>query len=530
MRLRFQILSPTNTGTPDYIICGQVSSNVVLTGTGLEVGIDSTPIISTTNLGTYTFPVGTITTTNGYVISNIQRVNTYFIEMDIAMTMAQVVDMSITATRAGYLSYNNVFKLFGYDLGNNPNALNGQAQPITYNPNMDIYLIAEANNVVNGIQTKAFSAFTEYRKPFTDDIYIYSLSSTQGKIKYIDNTNATILSVGNGYFTRKATVDIQQNVELWDYVNNVYTLISSCNSAFIHEPSKTFIPSYEVTHKCKDMCGVNSCSVSTESTNIASVFIDYANVSTFYINDTLSYSYADQIIEYNLIDFTGNVIQEQDYSFTFTDPTTYVYDFSLYNFDNFRIPEKGDFILQVKIGSAGIYECIKNIKVSSCNWFEIEQTNCNEYTAVNNSFEDLTLTVSKLVNKVFVVQDTKPFTKLGTVSNVLIVDGVYKLSTTRNGVESSFIIINYCNIKNCLHKYINNILCPEDCGCAENKAVTDFNSTVVLAMTFFNMINEEYNYNFLYTTLDADKLNSLFNIDLVITKLSENCADNDCDC
>lgn len=530
MRLRFQILSPTNTGTPDYTICSQVSSNVDLTNTNLVVNIDGTDILSTTDLGTYTLPVGAITTTNGYVVSGIQRVNTYFIEMDIAMTMVETIDVSIQVSKTGYLPYNNIFKLFGYDLGNNPNSTNSNAQAITYNPDMDIYLIEELNNVVDGKQTKAFSRFTQYRKPFTDNIYIYNLSSGQGKIKYINGDNDTILSTPNGLYCKQETVDIQQIVEIYDYVNCVLTLVDNCNTLFLQAESKTYIPNFETTTKCNTNCGTNDCIVSIESANTASTFIDYTNISQFYINDGLSYSFNNQTIQYNLIDFTGNVIQELDYNFTLGSPDTYVYDFTLYNFDNYKIPEKGDYLLQVVVSSSDLYECTKNIKITSCNWYEIEQTNCNDYTAVNNSFEDLELTISKLTDNVFVEQEVKPFIKLTSLSNVLLDDGVYEFSTIRGGVKSSFIVINYCNIKNCILKSIQNILCPSDCSCVDDNAICELNSTIMLATTFFNMLNKEYNLNYLYTIIDDNKLNDLFNIDIVINKLTENCADNDCDC
>jgi len=532
MKLRFQILSPNNTGTPDYNICSQASSNVALTNTSLKVVIDGTTILDTTNLATYTLPNGTITTTtNSIAVSSIQRVNTNFIEMTIAMTTIQEIDAIINVSKVGYLPYNNIFKLFGYDLGNNLNQNNTGGTAITYNPNMDIYLVNETNNVVGGNQTKAFSVFTHYRKPFTNDIYLYNLSSTQGAIKYVDANSDNLLTVPNGFITEKATIDIQQVVEISGYINGVYSTISSCSTLLLTASSEDYIPTYEVSTNCETNCGINECSTTIDSLNKASTFIDYSGVVQLYINDAISYPYPTQTIEYSLIDFTGNEINSQAYSFTLTSPTSYVYNHSTYDWSNFPIPEVGDYVLQIKIGSPNIYTCTKTLKIKSCNWFEIQQTSCDEYTITNNSFDDLSLVITKLNDtKVFEAYKTIVFGNLSSVKEVLATDGLYKFSVTRNSKEYSFIVVNYCAIKNCLIKYISSILCPEDCGCEENKDTTNFNSTVMLAITFFNMLNSEYNFNYIYESIESDKLDSLFEISTVLNKLNENCADNDCDC
>ena len=88
MILRFNILSPNNTGSPDYDICGQGSSIISNVNLGVTLKLDGITFFTTNDLSTATIPttplvVGTRTINsftygvNGFYIrfQNIAQIN-----------------------------------------------------------------------------------------------------------------------------------------------------------------------------------------------------------------------------------------------------------------------------------------------------------------------------------------------------------------------------------------------------------------------------------------------------------------------
>jgi len=533
MRLRFQILSPNNTGAPDYIICGQASSNVTVSNTALKVVVDGEDIIDVVDLSTFNTLPNTVTTNNGIAIENIERVNTYFIQMDIKLDdVHDSTSVGIIASKAGYLTYNNSYEVYGYDLGNNPNETNGNSDPVDYNPSMDIFLINETDNLVNGKQQKAFSALTAFRKPFTDRVYMYNMCSSQGTIEYsaIDPLPVS----GNGYICEDDTISIRQTNVVRDYVDNVLTVIDTCISAFIEVSSRQWIPTFNVSVSCNTNCPTD-CDSTIESQNTASTFIDYTDITTVFVDDIEVHPFNEQTLEYKLIDFTGTEISQQSYSFNIN-PLPYTYDFLLYEFTDFVIPDVGDFVLKVIVGATDIYECFKNTQIKNCHWYEVQKTDCSSYTVVNRAFEDITLEVSKLdENKVFVLESTYVIPTLSTQDIVHTTDGVYEYKVIRGGETFIYLVFNYCAMQTCILSKISNIICDcntdETCDKFKLQAIYyDFNAAIVTAITYFNMLNAEYNFNYMYDSISPNKLDELYNHKLLLDRFEEYCVTCDTDC
>jgi hypothetical protein len=72
---------------------------------------------------------------------------------------------------------------------------------------------------------------------------------------------------------------------------------------------------------------------------------------------------------------------------------------------------------------------------------------------------------------------------------------------------------------------IDSLVCCNTNNNCDNDKVYDFNALVISAHTYFNMLNAEYNFNYFYTALDADKLNELRDANQFLTQIAGYCEE-----
>lgn len=519
MKLRFNLTEPIDTGSPDYIICNQASSFISFTNLELVLKIDGTNIINTIDLAGVSFPIAPITTTNGYIVSaSIENTNYIVINIDIDNVWDSTT-ASFIVNKIGYWSFNKTFEIYGYDLGKNPNLT-----PITdSNPDFNLVLINKINNEVSGVQTKAYSSLIAYRKPFTSELHYYKSNSGSGEITYQNTDLEQISTSVDGFLCIVGAYGIKQICNLYEYNNTGRTLLSTCTSNLINLLDINNFPTFGSSTTCVN-CDAECIVLNTENTTTTN--IDYSLLSTYYIDDIEVNPYLTQNLIYRLIDFTGNIIDEISYSFNINPlPFTYIPTDYLYNFS---IPEVGDYIIQVEVSVANLYKCIKNYPIFSCNFYEIKNTECNEYTVYNKSFEDFTLIISEL-------QDDKTFLEVSSVivpalDNVVIThtsDNVYTYTVAKDEIDYIYIVVNYCNLRTCLLIGLTNLICPKTGECIECRAKDyyDFNALIINAHTYFNMLNSEYNFNYMYEALSVNKINELYELKSFLTRFEEYCLE-----
>ena len=395
MYLRFQILSPTNDGAPDYNICGQGSTNVSLTNLSLDVIIDGQTIVTTTNLGSYTMPTAPINTSaNGVNIDHLSVEDTYFVKIGINLTnIYDSTTVQIKVSQTGYLSYDNTFVVYGYDLGNNANETNALGNAIDYNPSMDIQLINETNNVVSGYQTKAYTSFVGYRKPFTNKLYTYSLhSSDNTTITYLNGDTSALLFTGrNGIITSANDVNIKQKSDVYDSIG---ATVSTCTSSNTLLSKKIWFPVFDANIDCVDCCGEQTCT-SNVNNNTAETGITFENVNFQWIDDTQEYPFQSLVLTYVLYDVHGSQIGTTDYTI---DTSTYsiAYDPSSYAYSNFVMSQVGYAMLEVILEAPGAMKCKQPYKIDVCNYMDVHYVSCNEYKVCNYNSTDIDVTLKKI--------------------------------------------------------------------------------------------------------------------------------------
>ena len=520
MKLRFNISEPINTGSPDYTICNQVSTFISFTNLELLLKIDGTNIINTTDLSSISFPIAPITTTNGLTVG-VDLENSNYIVLDINLNnIWDFTNIEYQISKTGYWSFNKIFEIYGYDLGKNPNLT-----PITdSNPDFNIILLNKTNNEVNGFQTKAYSSFITYKRPYTNQLHFYKSNSGQGEISYINSDLETISYNSDGFICVTGEYSLKQLNNIYSLINNIKTLVDSCLSSLITLNNTNLFPSFEANTTCVD-CNDDCIVVNTN--NNTTTYIDYTTLTHFFVNDVEVNPFTTQYISYKLIDFTGNEILNQTNTFNIN-PLPFVYDPSTTLF-SFQIPEIGDYIIQVEVGVTNLYKCIKNYPINGCNFYEIKNSDCNEFTIYNKGFEDFIVNISEL-------QDDKSFLPISEItvnalSNSIInhnEDNIYTYTVTKNNINYIFIVVNYCNLRNCLLKHISKLLCKDKhdedkCDECNHKDYYDFNSLIITAHTYFNMLNNEYNFNYIYESLSPDKINELFELSQFLKRFKEYC-------
>lgn len=544
MKLRFRVLSPGNSGAPDYFICGQAAAVVNNTNLGIELKVDGEVIWSTSDVSGYAFPVPIVTVANTLTVTStgIANVDYYTVEIT-GLAVWQSTSVELTITKAGYIQYHNIYTVFGYDLGNNPNDLYSNGNPVTNNPDMDVRLINETNNVVSGIQTRAYSSFTAYYRPFTNELNVYKLDSSGGDVDYFDADGVKVLKTRNGVICLNGG-SIRQVTKVYDSGTNCgcgaggAELLDTCQTALFVYSKLRDIPKLGITVSCID-CVPGQCS-SFLNTFIGNGNLDFGATQTYWVGDDLAYAFDNLDLKYSVFDSNGLNTGNATYSIGSIVPN-YVFDPSLYPFSNIPIPNVGDYIVRMMISSSytypssfvqKIFECQDNTPVHVCHWYEIEKTDCNKYRVSNHSFTDKVVTVSKLIS-VSTFELVSTTTILTNTSNdYTLADGIYKFELIDGANTYIYIVIVYCGIQQCILRYLNDIICckPKQ-DCAEVcQLYYDFNSLILNAHTFFAMLNEEYSFAFIYEALTPNTLSNLFDIQLFIDNMKKYCRSCDTGC
>lgn len=517
------ILRPNILTTLDSVPCTANVDFIDLTNLRYKLTVDGTVIFDTNNLVAFVFPASVVTVANGIVVDGMGQDNTgaYF-----RINLANIWDrtsVKLEISKTGYYSYNEVFEVYGYDLGDPEIPLGHNNTPF------EIYLIPNNDNI-NGEQTIAFAHLISYRKPFTDEVYFYNGSSSgQDKIY----TYSSGIQNGSNGFVCPGVVTITQTNNIYNNVGMTRTLVSSCFKTIsigvnpvVDVPFNTEITCNNCDTECEDCA---DCTTTTEQVNTATTFANYNLLDTYWRNDIEVYPFVNQRIVYNLYDYAGNLIQTLTYNYTIAVP--FVFDFTLYRLNDFNIPIVGDYILEVTLSIPDFKECVKTYPIINCNWYEIEQIECNEFKVHNRSFEEITLIINKLNDdNEFELVSTTDIDLLDFLDVTLDTDGIYQFQVTRDDVTYTFIVIVYCNLKACLLDRLQHLICANENNLCRDKDYYDFNALVLNAHTYFAMLNNEYNFNYIYTALTQTKLDELYQINDFITRFEEYCLDCDPAC
>lgn len=539
--------TPNNTGSPDYNICGQASSLLSLTNLGMVVGISKgnstvTNIITTADLstdntgafvpvnviyGAYTinFLSYTYNTTTKSIVFNINVYDTGTTNQ----VQYEKFYLSLTFSKSGYQTFSQCFELYNYDVGNDATL------SISGNTDMDVYLVNNTNNIVAGVQTKAFSSVALLQRPFTNEVHFYNMVGTQGTISYTNNADNTVLGSGQNGIVCSSAITVKETVTL----SNANTC-SSTNAV----TAKVWLPTLTTTANCPNSC--DGC-VNDLATTTVYASLDYSKVSVLKLNNVSVFptEKMTESLVFSLYDYTGTLQQtlesDQSYVYASYDPATPIVPVEFPFISNTLganiVTVRNLYSDNVYIGivngvaayvSTPILWCDTTITMDTCHWWTVTKgTDCGDYIFTNCSTVATTITLQVLNDDSgwddVTTITVNPFTS--TTIN-LTSDGVYLIkvpSPTQDSVFEYYTLPSYCAIQACWLAYLQGVICNVPKECDDTKAYYDFNAFMINAHTLFMMLNDEMNFNYTYDVISDDKLKDLFTMSSFIDRMTEYC-------
>lgn len=508
MKLRFGLYAPTYQSSPEPHFCGQDFALLSETDMELELIVDGTSIISTSDLSSVVMPLQVVTTENGYTVT-VTRINNLFrvtIPLDFVW---QSTTVYIRAVCPNHFEFENTFTVYGFDLGNNPLEEYTNGFSMTKNPDFKIFLVPYSDGGTE-YGEGAYAKFITYRKPFSDVIHLYNAVGNETTLadyyQYIDGEDPVLLSEDllNVNIQDSNTINIYQSVVGED---------GTCTSDIVESKKLIFVPDFSVI---AEQPNVLDCVAIENEINIIPN-IDYSVLDKIYVNDTQSYGYVAQTLQYLIYNNAGNLVHSfESYSFD-VDNVPFIFDPTLYTKTGYSFTEVGDYFLKIIVGSPNLYSCSKNVLVPAVHWYEVKRTDCNTYTISNHSLVDFTVTINKMIeNNVFIEDQVVTVPSLETITIIHETDNIYTYQITKDDETYLYVVINVCSLLTGLKTLANDLLCCNPKDLCQRPDVVNFNSFAINLYTLFAMLHEEYNINFIYTALDGEKLLQLYEINDVI--------------
>lgn len=546
MLLSCKITTLLNTGAPDYDICGQATSNLSFSNLALKIVIGKNngttyTVIDTLDLATFVVSGLPVTYTFGnydlkFTDFDYSAADSTFqakIEIFFAGTTDVVTwerfNVFIFASKTGYQPFSNTFEFYNYDVGNS-SSIAGQVDT-TGNTDFEIRLVNDTNNLDGfGRQTKPASHFMVLRRPFTDEIHIYNMLGTQGEKSYSD-TNGVL-----GYGDR-IKIENEADVLITQTLDLPASYCTSSQMAYQKVWWPLLITTYSSTNTC------DNCTNTLADTEV-NYSLDATLVSVFklhgvpmFLSEFMDYSITIDIINYNsVIVLTQAYTPVLTYALwtadptPFLNPTTYTFVPPTVGENVIKITELYFYDTTVDIK---LHECVTNYDLSTCHWWTVTaKDTCGQYTVKNCSGTSLNLTIQLMnADKTFTDLSTTAILGFASLDITLSTDGIYVLKMVQGGLTEYYTLPSFCGLEACMLVNLDKVLCntPTDANC-KTEDHYNFNALLIAAHSFFLAINKEMNYNYVYASLNSDKINELYTLKTFIDRFAEYCEDSDSPC
>ena len=505
MRLRVEFKEPLNSGSPDYTLCGQGFSTLDYTDLALTVLVNNTQIFTTGNYEIFNIPGGT-TDADGIDVEALKEGNSnQILRLDIDLANIQdSTTVSIQASKSGYRAFVKTFTVFGYDLGNNVD------DSVSGNPEFSVILIPTANNEVSGIETKVISSLVAYRKPLTDNIYVYRNNSSGLVGGYYDE-DMTLLSNNNDFvLSHKKDIVLENRV-------------GTCSSKVTVLEDKFFVP-FELS---LSNVGGGENYVTVDSNIEAGISLSLSEAKE-YIKDGVAQYVSNSVdVEMQIINQGGFVVDSHTGTIDLTDPQTWtalVWTDVVVDEGTFNILKGSLIYISDNLSQT------KSISVPTKRFYELEEeSGVNQYVIYNRGG-------SLLEVDVFEMSTDNTFKKVWDFevealdSYFLDInrDGIFKFEYTSAGTTEIQVIAAYDNYKKCLVRVIQSAVCGKatsNCVCDVKGTADyyDFYSVITHSFTLFSLLKEHYEGSFYYTALDDSKLKELADMKKVLDSLDNTC-------
>lgn len=447
---------------------------------------------------------------------------------------------------AGNLYYDNTFIVYNYDLGNNPT-------PGVAVDNNPPFIISLREDPLGADLNLVIANFIAYRKPVTNEIFVYNAADydvdTTATYSVTDSEgNTTDLGQGSTAIAKLdglATITQTLTLIRRDALGNVLTgfpIVDTSTQAYNAVGVYSNVPAYDRTMiknrmllnfnwipKSKLIIGNNVTNeecVVLDSEVTATLLMDSTNFPVVKLEDVFVHPFDKLTIDYSVINIKGviettkNVVENLTYPYSYPLNDTIRLTFS---------PESiGDYIVKADVGlysaSRKVMTCTYTKKLEGKHWFTRVLDQCNSHILSNLSFNEVTVTVSKLGNdSTFGALASYTIPALETYNLSFSQDGVYKLTISNGTTTIEQVVTSYCNLQTCLENIIGKILCTDLRRC-ELPDFYEVMSIMSVAITHFQLLNQEYQLNYIYESLSTTKLSELTSLQTSLERLNEYCT------
>lgn len=545
MFLTGKIKTIISTGSPDYIICGQAFSVLSLVNLNFKLQISKNggtveTLVNTTDLSTvsglsyntYTYGNYDIKFTSFVIDTTTSSFQLKIEVFDTGTTNVvtwEKFTLFLEISKTGYQPFRNTFELYNYDVGNS-NSIAGLVDT-SDNEDFEIVFIDNSNNLdIYNRQTRAASNFLVLRKPFTNEIRFYNMIGTQGSISY--STDDGIVGSGDsGILNQEEDLYIEQTISLQS---------DFCTTGKM-SLKKIWWPLLVTSYSSDGTC--DNCTNNLAETTIT-YYLDASNLSVFKIHGVSYFlsEFMESTILIEILNYKSEIIESNSYGETLT-YALWTSDSSQYlNTVNFVfIPsEIGDNLIKIEITykyikdieqiDVDLYTCITSYLLPTCNWWTVSvNETCGSYMINNCSATVLTIIV-QLMNNDKILEDisTDGIEAFENLVLDLSTDGIYVLKVSHINEDNEEIIQYYtlpvyCKLQSCMLGFLKETICTTiDTNCIPSSHY-NFNGLIINAHTYFLLLNQELNYNFIYNTISTDKVNELYTLKTFIDRFDGYC-------
>lgn len=527
--------SVTNNVLFDIVMLKNWSSPPAIAGTAtITVPIIATPVVGNriyfvlagNPLGNYTVVSGN--TQNDVINGVLNLFNSYTITHSFnnnILTIIMTAPIAGSSYNGTILTYFSVGTTFGVNPGST--SFSGGQEPSQ--------------------QGNAYSKITCYRKPYSDRIYCYDMTSQPAEYYNWSNTNDNrVYDTRNSILCDKNDVEIDITTILGRWVGGSFIQDDTAPAdQDVNAFNGVFIPKYSIT-PLSPICGDSNCTF-IDSDAGEEVIFD-SNLVSLNIDDTVTFPYVTTpiVLNFKSYDVQGNLLDEQNISIN-TTGTNFVFDPSyIYSYDPGTYT--GDLLILTTISVNGVFSCVNQYISKGCGFICITKMGCNKYTIKNisgsNTIDYTVGTVDDNTFSNFTTKLTGSLNRLAQLDIDLGDDGLYVIQITDGTNSTIQFLPSFCKLDSCLASFTKKIICSErpKCNCGGNcgtncnkisSTTYEFNSVMSLAYMYFSIMNTNYFFDkvLLSNEFDLAKINypndlkELYTIKDILNQAKAYCID-----
>lgn len=387
---------------------------------------------------------------------------------------------------------------------------------------------------VNGVpEDQAFADFVGWRKPFTNDLYLFAnYSNIQDTAEYFNVADSASLATTHSallFCSNVTSVYLTTKTQHGCGCGHMETE-DECTTDEKEFIKMTLIPAFSVGVTCVDCCSEDDCLVITEP-NFVQFILDVDAITPLNVDDVEVVSIEEVELNAILYDACGNEIST-DSLVTPLNPLAALEDTQI----PITLPDIGDFIVKVTMTGANgtVFICTKIVTIEGCYYYSVTKTECNKHLLKNHSLSSLTYSVEQLSSTGVwtTVLATATLLTCTSVEITFATDGIYRITIDE---EVYRVFVQDCFMKACYVDYVMKRVCNPKaaCACGGNCGglcdktpvdLYDFNAFMLLVYNYFGMLNGLYVKNWVFTIFQPSDLERLVTIVKLLERIKEYCG------